>query len=163
MRYVEAPIDIAYTEYSMAKGQSGLNAVTSSSTCCSRGRATPHDHQAPLLSGLCVAAMLAYRGTRSARALAFRRIGLLLVLGAAGIGIVFPGSSRPWQTRSESVAAPILCSTSWSCLSLFIWVGVYRRLHDLEARFVSLAGTWPSHKMGLRQMGLSKRASSDDA
>ena len=27
LRYVEAPIDITYTEYSMAKGQSGLNAV----------------------------------------------------------------------------------------------------------------------------------------
>ena len=27
MRYIEAPIDIAYTEYSMAKGQSVLNAV----------------------------------------------------------------------------------------------------------------------------------------
>jgi glycosyltransferase involved in cell wall biosynthesis len=27
MRYAEAPIEVAYTEYSMAKGQSGLNAV----------------------------------------------------------------------------------------------------------------------------------------
>ena len=92
-----------------------------------------------LLSGLCVAATLAYRGTRSARALAFRRAGLLLVLSTAVVGIMFPGlvtavANEVGVGRGADLVLYIL-----AILSLFIWVGVYRRLHDLEARFVALS------------------------
>ena len=92
-----------------------------------------------LVSGLCVAAVLAYRGTRSARALAMRRTGLLLVLGTAVVGIMFPGlvtavANEVGVGRGADLVLYILV-----ILSLFIWVGVYRRLHDLEARFVALS------------------------
>jgi hypothetical protein len=68
-----------------------------------------------------------------------RRTGLLLVLGTAVVGIMFPGlvtavANEVGVGRGADLVLYILV-----ILSLFIWVGVYRRLHDLEARFVALS------------------------
>ena len=92
-----------------------------------------------LLSGLCVAAVFAYRSARSARSLALRRVGLALILSAAVVGIVFPSlvtavANAVGVGRGADLVLYVLV-----VVSVFVWVGVYRRLHDMEARFVELS------------------------
>jgi hypothetical protein len=92
-----------------------------------------------LLSGLCVASVLAYRNTQSARSLALRRIGLALILSAAVIGIALPGLVTAVANAVGVGRGADLVLYALVVVSVFVWVGVYRRLHDMEARFVALS------------------------
>jgi hypothetical protein len=92
-----------------------------------------------LLSGLCVAAGLAYRSTRSARSLALRRVSLALILSAAAVGIVFPESVTTVAHAVGVGRGADLVLYALVVVSVFVWVGVYRRLHEVEARFVELS------------------------
>jgi hypothetical protein len=92
-----------------------------------------------LLSGLCVAAVLAYRSARSARSLALRRVGLALILSAAVVGIAFPGVVTAVANAVGVGRGADLVLYALVVVSVFVWVGVYRRLHDMDARFVELS------------------------
>jgi small membrane protein len=92
-----------------------------------------------LLSGLCVAALFAYRSARSARSLALRRVGLALILSAAVIGIAFPALVTVVANAVGVGRGADLVLYALVVVSMFVWVGVYRRLHDVEARFVELS------------------------
>jgi hypothetical protein len=92
-----------------------------------------------LLSGLCVAAVFAYRSARSARSLALRRGGLALILSAAVVGVVFPGVVTAVANAVGVGRGADLVLYALVVVSVFVWVGVYRRLHDMDARFVELS------------------------
>lgn len=92
-----------------------------------------------LLSGLCVAAVFAYRSARSARSLALRRVGLALILSAAALGIAFPTLVTVVANAVGVGRGADLVLYVMVVASVFVWVGVYRRFHDLEARIVTLS------------------------
>ena len=92
-----------------------------------------------LLSGLCVATAFAYRNTRSARSLALRRVGLALTMSAAVVGIAFPALVTAVANAVGVGRGADLVLYLLVLVSVFVWVGIYRRLHDMETRFVELS------------------------
>ena len=92
-----------------------------------------------LIAGLTVAGLAAYRSGRGARSLAFRRIGFLVVMTGCLLAVVSPAIvSRAANFMGVGRGTDLVLYV-FVVASLFIWIGLYRRLHDMEERFVDLA------------------------
>jgi hypothetical protein len=89
-----------------------------------------------LLVALLFAASFAYRGRPSALSLFTRRMSLCLLLAAAAVAITFP----PLVTDLANIVGvgrgTDLVLYGFVVGSIFVWIGLYRRLHDLEHKLV---------------------------
>jgi hypothetical protein len=91
-----------------------------------------------LLAGMLLAAVFAYRGTPGALSLATRRLALALALGAAVVATILPGLVT-WVANLVGVGRGTdLVVYGLVVTSAFVWIGLYRRLHEMEHRFVAL-------------------------
>lgn len=91
-----------------------------------------------LLLGVVLAALFAYRGAPGALSLATRRLALAGTLVSAAVAIVLPDLVT---TVAQSVGVgrgADLVLYGAVIVSIFVWIGLYRRLHDMEQRFVQL-------------------------
>lgn len=91
-----------------------------------------------LLVGVLLAALFAYRGAPGALSLAARRLALSVLLAGAAVAITFP----PLVTRLANLVGvgrgTDLVLYGFVVGSIFVWIGLYRRLHDMEHRYVEL-------------------------
>jgi small membrane protein len=86
-----------------------------------------------------LAAGFAYRGAPSSLSLATRRVALLLTLFAAVVAIVSP-EIVTWIANLLGVGRGTdLVLYGLVIASFFVWIGLYRRLHEMEHRFVDLS------------------------
>jgi hypothetical protein len=91
-----------------------------------------------LLTGLVLAAVFAYRGAPGAVSLATRRVGLAATLLAAAGAVVAPGLVTALARAVGVGRGTDLVLYLFVLASIFVWIGLYRRLHDMEQRFVRL-------------------------
>jgi hypothetical protein len=91
-----------------------------------------------LLAGVVLAALFAYRGAPTASSLATRRLALVATLAAAGVAILAPDLVTAVANAVGVGRGTDLVLYVFVLASLFIWIGLYRRLHEMEARFVQL-------------------------
>jgi hypothetical protein len=95
--------------------------------------------QGLLLAGLVLAAGFAYRGAPGALALATRRLGLSALLVAAVLATVFP-QLVTWVANRVGVGRGTdLVLYCFVVASIFVCIGLYRRIHEIEHRFVELS------------------------
>ena len=91
-----------------------------------------------LLAAITGAALFAYRGAPGAASLAARRLAFCILLVGATIAVVYP----PLVTRLANLVGvgrgADLVLYGFVLGSIFVWIGLYRRLHDMEHRFVQL-------------------------
>ena len=92
-----------------------------------------------LIVGLVLACVLAYRTGRGARSLALRRIGLLSVVGVGVLAVLVPQLTGDLAQAVGVGRGTDLLLYLFVIASLFVWIGLYRRLHDMEERFTDLA------------------------
>jgi hypothetical protein len=92
-----------------------------------------------LIIALVLAAVLAYRAGRGARSLAARRIGLTLVMACAIVAVLTPDIMTRVANAVGVGRGTDLVLYGFVVASLFVWIGLYRRLHEMEERFVDLA------------------------
>jgi hypothetical protein len=91
-----------------------------------------------LLAGLLCAAVFAYRGAPGALPLAIRRLALAGALGAAVVATLVPGLVTTVANLVGVGRGTDLVLYGLVVTSAFLWIGLYRRLHELEHRFVTL-------------------------
>jgi small membrane protein len=92
-----------------------------------------------LITALVLAAVFAYRAGRGARSLAARRMGLTLVMGCGIIAVLTPSIVSRLANLVGVGRGTDLVLYVFVVASLFVWIGLYRRLHEMEERFVDLA------------------------
>jgi hypothetical protein len=92
-----------------------------------------------LIAGLTLAGLFAYRAGRGARSLALRRIGFLLAMALCIVAVLAPTTISEVANLVGVGRGTDLVLYIFVLASLFIWIGLYRRLHDMEERFVDLA------------------------
>jgi hypothetical protein len=92
-----------------------------------------------LIIALVLAAVFAYRAGRGARSLAARRIGLTLVMACGIVAVLTPGIVSRVANLVGVGRGTDLVLYGFVIASLFVWIGFYRRLHEMEERFVDLA------------------------
>lgn len=92
-----------------------------------------------LIVALLVAALFAYRAGRGGRSLAARRTGLAAAMMLAVVGITAPQLISRVANLVGVGRGTDLVLYGFVVASLFVWIGLYRRLHDMEDRFVELA------------------------
>jgi hypothetical protein len=92
-----------------------------------------------LITALVLAGLFAYRAGRGARSLAARRIGFLLAMGLCIVAVLAPSLISRVAIAVGVGRGTDLVLYVFVMASLFIWIGLYRRLHDMEERFVDLA------------------------
>jgi hypothetical protein len=94
--------------------------------------------QVLLLAGIVAAAAFSYRGAPGALSLAARRLAFASMLVGAVVAVVSPAL----VTRVANVVGvgrgTDLVLYGFVLGSVFVSIGLYRRLHDLEHRFVEL-------------------------
>ena len=91
-----------------------------------------------LLAGMLFAAVFAYRGAPGALSLATRRLALAIALGAAVVATVLPGLVTKVANLVGVGRGTDLVVYGLVVTSAFVWIGLYRRLHEMEHRFVTL-------------------------
>lgn len=91
-----------------------------------------------LLSGILCAAAFAYRGAPSAVSLATRRLAFSATLGAAVAAVLAPDLVTRLANLVGVGRGTDLVLYFFVLASVFVWVGMYRRLHEMEQRFVAL-------------------------
>jgi len=91
-----------------------------------------------LLGGLLYAAVFAYRGAPGALPLATRRLALVGALGAAVVATVLPGLVTQVANLVGVGRGTDLVLYGLVVTSAFLWIGLYRRLQEMEHRFVTL-------------------------
>jgi len=91
-----------------------------------------------LIVGMVLACVLAYRTGRGARSLALRRIGLLAVVGMGVLAVLVPQLTGDLAQMVGVGRGADLLLYLFVIGSLFVWIGLYRRLHDMEERFTDL-------------------------
>jgi hypothetical protein len=91
-----------------------------------------------LLAGIACAACFAYRGAPGALSLATRRLAFTGTLVAAAVAVVAPRLVTAVARLVGVGRGTDLVLYSLGLVSLFIWIGMYRRLHVMELRFVAL-------------------------
>jgi hypothetical protein len=91
-----------------------------------------------LLTGLLCAAVFAYRGAPGALPLATRRLALVCTLGAAVVATLVPALVTKVANLVGVGRGADLVLYGLVVTSTFLWIGLYRRLHELEHRFVTL-------------------------
>jgi hypothetical protein len=91
-----------------------------------------------LLTGLLLAAVFAYRGAPGALSLATRRVGLATTLLAAAVAVVAPELVTTLARAVGVGRGTDLVLYLFVLASVFVWIGLYRRLHDMEQKFVRL-------------------------
>lgn len=92
-----------------------------------------------LLLGLLSAFAYALRAGTSSTHLALRRVagGCVLVVGA--ISVVFPSLVTSMANFVGVGRGTDLVLYIFLVVSLFVWVGMYRRIHELERRLLKLS------------------------
>jgi hypothetical protein len=91
-----------------------------------------------LVAGVVTAAMFAYRGAPGARSLAVRRVAFSGVVVAALVAVIAPQLVTHVANLVGVGRGADLVLYFFVVASMFVWVGLYRRLHDMEHRFVEL-------------------------
>lgn len=91
-----------------------------------------------LLAGVLCAAVFAYRGAPGALPLATRRLALVGALGAAVVATLVPGLVTKVANLVGVGRGTDLVLYGLVVTSAFLWIGLYRRLHEMEHRFVAL-------------------------
>lgn len=91
-----------------------------------------------LVGGVAAAALFAYRGGPSARSLAARRAAFAAMLVAAVVAVVAPELVTRVANLVGVGRGTDLVLYFFVLASMFVWIGLYRRLHDMEHRFVEL-------------------------
>jgi hypothetical protein len=91
-----------------------------------------------LLAGVVLAALFAYRGAPTASSLATRRLALGATLAAAGVAIVAPDLVTAVANAVGVGRGTDLVLYVFVLAAMFIWIGLYRRLHELEGRYAEL-------------------------
>ena len=91
-----------------------------------------------LIVGLSSAAFLAYRGPLTARNTALRRLFGAGMLGAAATAVIWPNMVSGIAHRMGVGRGADLVLYVLALVSLFVWVSMYRRFHELERRLTSL-------------------------
>ena len=92
-----------------------------------------------LITALVLAGLFAYRAGRGARSLAARRVGFLLAMALCIAAVLAPSLISRVAVAVGVGRGTDLVLYVFVMASLFIWIGLYRRLHDMEERFVDLA------------------------
>jgi hypothetical protein len=92
-----------------------------------------------LIVALLLAAMFAYRAGKGAGSLAARRSGLVLVMAASTIAVLAPDLVSQVANLVGVGRGTDLVLYGFVVASIFVWIGLYRRLHEMEERFVDLA------------------------
>lgn len=92
-----------------------------------------------LLGGLVFAGGFAYRGGPGSWSLATRRVAFSTLLVTGTVAVLFP----PLVTAAAHLLGvgrgTDLVLYVFVMGSMFVWIGLYRRLHDMEHRFVELS------------------------
>ena len=91
-----------------------------------------------LLIALLLASSFAYQGQPSALSLFTRRLSLCLLLGAAAVAITFPRLVTDLAHIVGVGRGTDLVLYGFVVGSIFVWIGLYRRLHDMEHKLVVL-------------------------
>lgn len=95
--------------------------------------------KALLLVALCVATLTALRHQSGTTALAVRRIALLTLLVMGALSVMFPSAVTAVANAVGVGRGADLVLYTLVIVSLFSWIGIYRRMQDLEDRLVTLA------------------------
>ncbi len=91
-----------------------------------------------LLVGILLAAAFAYRGASGALSLATRRLTFSVTLVAALGAVLFPRLVTGVAHLVGVGRGTDLVLYGFVLASIFVWIGLYRRLHEMEHRFVAL-------------------------
>lgn len=91
-----------------------------------------------LLAGILAAATFAYRGAPGTVSLAARRLTLAVTLAAAMVAVLFPDLVTTLANLVGVGRGADLVLYGFVLASIFVWIGMYRRLHEIEHRFVEL-------------------------
>lgn len=91
-----------------------------------------------LLVGVIFAGIFAYRGAPSALSLATRRVAFSLLLLGAAVAIMFPPLVTGLANLVGVGRGADLVLYGFVVGSIFVWIGLYRRLHEMEHRYVEL-------------------------
>lgn len=95
--------------------------------------------KALLLGALGCAALLSMRNNFRTLGPALRRMGVVLLLAAGALSVLFPERVTALANALGVGRGTDLVVYVLAVASLFTWIGTYRRLHELEDRFVALA------------------------
>lgn len=91
-----------------------------------------------LILGLAIAAVLAYRSPLNSRNAALRRIFGLALLGVAIIAVVFPDTVTTVAEKIGVGRGTDLVLYVLAVVSVLAFLGLYRRIHELEQRLTLL-------------------------
>lgn len=91
-----------------------------------------------LIAGLLVVGIVAYRSPLNARNSALRRITGGAILAGGAVGVLRPDLvTRLAQSLGVGRGADLVLY-ALVVISLFVWLSLYRRIHDLEAKISQL-------------------------
>jgi small membrane protein len=105
-----------------------------------------------LLTGLLFIAVFAYRSRTTATTLAVRRLAGLALFLLAVAAVTFPSEVTRLANWVGVGRGADLVLYALTLTSIFVWIGTYRRLHELESRLarltrlISIEGALGAHK-----------------
>lgn len=91
-----------------------------------------------LLGGLVGLGVMAYRSSLNSRSAALRRLSGVLLLCGAAVAVVWPDAVSHLAVMMGVGRGSDLVLYLLAVVSLFVWLSLYRRIHDLEHRLVLL-------------------------
>lgn len=97
--------------------------------------------KALLLVALGGAALLSLRSTSQTAGPALRRIAVVLLLIAGALSVLFPSLVTLVANALGVGRGSDLVLYTYVVVSLFAWIGMHRRIHELENKLVVLART----------------------